>query len=206
MVKDHLDIAKLFYSIDGCFNKTFERALSNPFIRNIEVVDDRSNRCNICPGCSGTIVKMYNRIDISGAKDILFAAFTSKPKYDIKDIVQFIATHPNIDQCLFNKRRRDVNIPKQAIKLFLFQLIRWGILVPEYNEELKAVIFKASITEGSPTMFKFQINDRWLRDIPPYTLVCNPVDFGSLLILFFGHTISLTDPSGLKIYVGGSAL
>ena len=31
MMKDHLDVAKLFCTIDGCFNATFERALSNPF-------------------------------------------------------------------------------------------------------------------------------------------------------------------------------
>lgn len=160
-------MAKLFCSIDGCFNETFEQALSNPFITNIEPIEHRSNRCNICPGCSGTIANMYNKIDTSGVKDILFSAFTSKPKYDIKDIVQFIATQPNVDRRLFNRRRRDANIPKHEIRLFIFQLIAWGILEPEYNEESKAIVFKASITAGSPTMFKFQIDVSW-KPIPSF--------------------------------------
>ena len=68
----------------------------------------------------------------------------------MEDIVQFVAMQPNIDRCLFNKQRRYVNnIPKQEIKLFLFQLIAGGNLVLTYDEDSKTVMFNASITQGS---------------------------------------------------------
>ena len=140
------------------------------FVTNIEAINDGSNRCNICPACDGTIGDMYNRIKICGVKDILFAAYTSKPQYNIKDLVECILKQLNIDRRLFERRRREDNIPKRDIKLFIFQLIAKDILLPEYEEESKTVIFKAAITEGTsttPTMFKYQVDNSW-KDIPSF--------------------------------------
>ena len=172
MIKDHIEVAQLFCTIDGYFNARFERALSNPFVTNIKMVNDGSDRCQICPACDGMLQKRYKRrINVCGAKDILFAVYTSKPKYEIKDLVKCILIQPNIDQRLFERHRREENIPKHEIKLFvLFQLIAWAILILEYEQESNTVIFKAAITEGTsttPTMFKFQVEDNW-KDIPSF--------------------------------------
>ena len=110
MMKDHLDVVKLFCTIDGCFNDSFERALSNPFITNVESVDDSTNRCNNCPGCDGTIRDMFNKISICGAKNILFVAFTKQTSYNINDLVDCILNQQNIDRRLFHRRRRDDNM------------------------------------------------------------------------------------------------
>ena len=134
------------------------------------MVNVGSDRCHICPVCDGTLQKMYKRINICSAKDILFAVYTSKPKYEIKDLVKCILKQPNINQRLFERCRREENIPKHEIKLFVFQLITWAILIPEYEQESNTVIFKAAITEGTTTtltMFKFQVDDSW-KDIPSF--------------------------------------
>ena len=134
------------------------------------MVNEGSDKCHICPACDGTIRAMYKKINICGAKDILFTVCTSKTKYEIKDLVKCILKQPNIDRRLFERRHREENIPKRDIKLFIFQLIAWTILIPEYEQESKAIVFKAAITDGTattPTMFKFQVDESW-KDIPSY--------------------------------------
>ena len=93
-----------------------------------------------------------------GAQDILFAASTTTSKYSIGDLAQFISDQENVDRRLFSRGR--ASVPKKDIKLFLFQLIAWEILMPQYIIETKSVVFiAAKITE--PAMFTFQSIDAW---------------------------------------------
>ena len=101
MKQEHLDVlAKFFCSVDaGCFKE------KNGSIKSSHCEHQNCGQSiqqvRHCPGCSGTVAKMYNKNDISSrANDILFAAFTSEPKYKIKDIVQFVAMQPNVNQHL----------------------------------------------------------------------------------------------------------
>ncbi len=165
MLKDHIDVAKLFCRTDGCFNETFEHVLANPFVTNIETDENYSNRCNICPGCSGHLKAMYNEVNISGAKDLLFTAFTRNVDYNIKDLTSFFASDENVDRMLFKRRRNKDNVPKREIKLFIFQLIAWEILVPELKQDTNDIIFKASVTTDSPAMYIFHVDDYW-KHIP----------------------------------------
>ena len=157
MISDHIKVAQLFTSIHSCFNHVFEHSLSNPFLRN-EVLPITQQRCNHCPGCTGKLERLYHVVVLSGAQDILFAAFTTTSKYKIGDLAQFISDQDNLD-CRLCARNR-ASVPKKDIKLFLFQLIAWEILIPQYIIESKSVVFVAAkITE--PAMFKFQSMDAW---------------------------------------------
>ena len=149
MISDHIKVAQLFTSIHSCFNHVFEHSLSNPFLRN-EVLPVTQQRCNHCPGCTGELERLYRVVVLRGAQDILFAAYTTTSKYKIGDLAQFISNQENVDRCLF--ARNHASVPKKDIKLFLFQLIAWEILIPQYIMELKSVVFvPAKITE--PAMF-----------------------------------------------------
>ena len=119
MVKDHIEVAQLFPSINSCFNHVFEHRLSNLFQRNTEIPITQ-DRCNLCPGCTGELKQLYGRIMCEGAQDILFTAFTTTLKYNISDLVQFISEQPELNHRQFSRNRR--NVPKREIKLFIFQL------------------------------------------------------------------------------------
>ena len=157
MISDHMKVAQLFTSIHSCFNHVFEHSLSNPFIRN-EELPHTQHRCNHCPGCNGELENLYGVVVRAGAQDILFAAYTTTSKYSIGDLAQFISDQENLDRRLFSRGR--ASVPKKDIKLFLFQLIAWEILMPQYIIETKSVVFiAAKITE--PAMFTFQSIDAW---------------------------------------------
>ena len=52
------------------------------------------------------------------------------------------------------------SVPKQDIKLFIFRLIAWEILLPEYIIETKSIAFVAAKIQ-EPAMFLFQSIDAW---------------------------------------------
>ena len=161
MISDHIKVAQLFTSIHSCFNHVFEHSLSNPFLPNDDLPINQQ-KCNHCPGCTGELERLYHVVVLRGAQDILFAAFTTTSKYKIGDLAQFILDQDNLDCRLFARNR--ASVPKKDIKLFLFQLIAWEILLPQYITESKSVVFVAAkITE--PAMFKFQSMDAW-QNIP----------------------------------------
>ena len=161
MIRDHIKVAQLFTSIHSCFNHVFKHSLSNPFLQN-ETLPVTQQRCNHCPKCTGELERLYRVVVLGGAQDILFAAFTTISKYKIGDLAQFISDQDNVNRRLF--ARNNASVPKKDIKLFLFQLIAWEILIPQYMVETKMIVFLAAkITE--PAMFKFQSMDAW-QNIP----------------------------------------
>ena len=156
MLTDHIQVAKLFTSINTCFNHFFETILSNPDIHNN--TPPELERCNHCPGCDNTLQNLYSRVGRDAAQEILFAAYTSNAKYTVKALSNYFSEQDNLDQRLFQRNRQKV--PKHEIKRFIFQLIAWECLVPEYDAESKSIIFSAS-KQTSPAMFKFQSPSAW---------------------------------------------
>ena len=160
MIDDHMAVAKLFCSLNSCFNELFETSLVNPSVRiDPDEVGER-NRCNICPGCRGEIATMFNPVDLKeGTQANLFSAFANKPQYNVKEFVDYIWDMPSFSLHLFRCNRQRKNVRKRELKLFMFQLIAWGILVPIYHEESNTIVFKASsISEGEASMYNFQVD------------------------------------------------
>ena len=119
-------------------------------------MSQRVDRCHHCPGCTRELERLYGRIVQRGAQDILFAVYTTTSTYSVRDLVQFISEQEDLDRRLFARNR--VSVPKIDIKLFLFRLIAWEILVPQYVVETKLIVFiAAKINE--PAMFLFQSID-----------------------------------------------
>ena len=161
MVDEHLEVAKLFCSVGKCFNEAFEKKLANPFVTNVES-DVANNPCNVCPGCSGQLNSLFAPILSEGARDILFRAFVKNTTYSIKTLVKYMVTEEvNLDARLFGRRRANANIPKKALKLFIFQIIAWDMIVPTYDDDNNEVVFKAGITNDSPSQFIFQVSSKW---------------------------------------------
>ena len=155
VVKDHIQqVDQLFTSINSCFNHVFEHTLSNPFQHNTEI-PIMQDRCNRCPGCPGELEQLYGRIIREGAQDILF---TTTSKYNIGNLVQLFLEQPDLNRRLFSRNRR--NVPKRDIKLFIFQLVAWEILLPQYQIETKSIVFIASQI-SQLAMFTFQTLDSW---------------------------------------------
>ena len=157
MASDHIKVAQLFTSINACFNHVFEHTMSNPFHQNTET-PPRVDKCHHCPGCTRELEQLYGRIVQQGAQDILFAAYTTTSKYSVDDLVSFISEQEHLDRRLFCRNR--ASVPKRDIKLFIFRLIAWEILVPQYIIETKSIVFLAAkMTE--PAMFLFQSINAW---------------------------------------------
>ena len=159
MVSDHIKVTQLFTSIHACFNHVFEHTLSTLFHPNLEM-SQRVDRCHHCPGCTRELKTLYGRIVQGGAQVILFAAYTTTSKYSVRDLVQFISEQEDLDHCLFAHNR--ASVPKIDIKLFIFCLIAWEILVPQYIVETKSIIFIAAKI-NQPAMFLFQSIDAWTK-------------------------------------------
>ena len=137
MLSDHIQVAQLFTSIHTCFNHFFEVNLSNPDIHNN--TPPEFERCNHCPGCDHTLQHLYTRVGRDAAQEILFATYTSNAKYTVKALSDFISEQHDLDQHLFQRNRQKV--PKHEIKRFIFQLIAWECLLPEYNIKSKSIVF-----------------------------------------------------------------
>ncbi len=161
MVADHLAVAKLFCSVDACFNETFETALANPDVRiNPDEVGE-SNRCGICPGCRRELASLYQRIALDGAKEILFSVVNCKPQFTVKEFVDYIWVIPRFSAVLFRRNRQKQNVRKWEIQLFMFQLIAWEMLIPIFDKDQKAILFKAAVSSNDSAMYSFQIETNW---------------------------------------------
>jgi hypothetical protein len=161
MIHDHMLVAKLFCTVDSCFNEMFETSLANPSVRiNEDDVGER-NRCGICPGCRGEIADMYNPIVLEGAQQILFSAVTKKPQYTVKEFVAFVWDVPRFSAVLFRRNRQRQNVRKREIRLFMFQLIAWEMLIPIFDKESNQVSFKAAVSSEESAMYMFQIEKNW---------------------------------------------
>ena len=161
MINDHIAVAKLFCSVNCCFNEVFETTLANPSVRiDPDTVGER-HRCNICPGCRGEIADMYNPIVIEGAQEILFSAVTKKPQYTVKEFVDYIWDVPHFSLVLFRRNRQRKNVRKRELQLFMFQLIAWEMLIPMFDKDTKQITFKASVSSNESAMYTFQIENSW---------------------------------------------
>jgi hypothetical protein len=165
MVKDHLEVAKLFCSVNSCFNEKFETALANPGIRIGPDELGDGNRCGICPACRRELASLFQPIALDGAQAILFSAVNTKPQFTVKEFVDYIWLIPHFSNVLFRRNRQKQNVRKKEIHLFMFQLIAWEMLVPIFDKEKKAILFKAAISPNESAMYSFQIEANW-ENIP----------------------------------------
>ena len=94
--------------------------------------------------------------------DAIIVPYALANSRSIGDLAQFISDQNDVDCRLFS--RNCASVPKKDIKLFLFQLIAWEILMPQYILDTKSIVFiTAKIRQ--PAMFMFQSINAW-RNIP----------------------------------------
>ena len=120
-------------------------------------MSQRVDRCHHCPGCTRELERLYGRIVQRGAQDILFAVYTTTSTYSVRDLVQFISEQEDLHCRLFSCNR--ASVPKIDMKLFIFRLMTWEILVPQYVIETKSIVFIAAKIINQPAMFLFQSID-----------------------------------------------
>ena len=159
----YIEVAQLFCTIGICFNQVFKQKLSNPFVTNVE--RGINVCCGICPGCRNELQIMFQPMDLSLAKKVLFDAFTKKQQYTAKDLAILISKEPNLDEKLYKRRRKTV--PKKDINLSIFQLIGWQLIVPIYDTEENGIVLEAAKADENEGMFNFQ-KDRLWSNIPTF--------------------------------------
>ena len=145
ILSNHIQVAQLFTSMNTNFNHFFKMILSNLDIQNNTPLE--LEHCNHCPGCNNTLQHLNGRFERDAAQEILFAAYTSNAKYTVKALSNYFSGQDNLDQRLFQRNQQKV--PKQEIKRFIFKLIAWECLVPEYNTESKSIVF-SSVEANEP--------------------------------------------------------